>query len=439
MRLSAMDLRGITVLLLGTAIYLLLFTAFGVPKMSSHNVGRNDNFPRKIWQSWKVDSLFMEERDVQRARTWIRKNPTFRHEVLTDDNALSYVQQVFGPTGFNRPDVVTVYKSLQARIIQADLLRYIVMYAEGGIYADIDVEALKAFDQFVPNRFDEQELDMVIGVETDEPGFQDHPLLSVKAQSFCQWVFVCKPQLPVMLRLIDNIILWLHDLAAIQSRPISGLEFGFDEVLNGTGPSAFTAALLAEMGHTTGRKITWDDFHNLGESKTVGRVLVLPSEAFAAGTGHSQSGNHQSRGALVKHHFHASSWTKTHPRFKHPVYGEIEKCNWDAECVKLWDLNTAVFDALPQQEQLRLIEMKAADDAKIPKPLPDSKSPLIPEPQINMPTLPMADGKSELNLDSFASTADEFETFVNAHDDSIFNTEQTQELHAVELHRAAVV
>ena len=67
---------------------------------------------------------------------------------------------------------------------------------------------------------------------------------------------------------------------------------------------------------------------------------------------------------MVKHHFHASSWPTNHPRFKHPVYGEVEKCNWNMECVKLWDANTAFFDSLPEEERLKIVGIKETKDAK---------------------------------------------------------------------------
>jgi hypothetical protein len=203
---------------------------------------------------------------------------------------------------------------------------------------------------------------MVIGIETDEPGLADHPVLGSKSQSFCQWTFMCKPRLPVMMRLIENILVWLSRLAQEQGKSISDIVLNFDEVLNGTGPSAFTTAILAEMSAKTGRKKTWADFTNLEESKVVGKTLVLTSEAFAAGTGHSRSGNHRGKNALVKHHFHASTWTDSHPRYKHPVYGEIEKCNWNVECIRLWDVNTKFFAALPKEDQRKMIEMKDRED-----------------------------------------------------------------------------
>lgn len=330
------------------------------PYVPTNGVPLTQGFPRKIWQTWKTDPLQFEERDSTTAKTWLQKNPGFRYEVLTDNNDMGYVEQHFGPDGFNRPDIVEMYRSITATIIKADLLRYMVMYAEGGVYADIDVEALKPVSRFIPDhRYDERDIDIVIGVEIDQPDFKDHPVLGKKSQSFCQWTFMARPRLPVMLRLIENIMSWLDTLAKEQKVPVSEVALDFDQVISGTGPSAFTQAIIRQMNLDAPKgtpEITWDSFHELDESKIVSRVLVLDVEAFAAGQGHSDSGNHNSRGALVKHHYHASNWPSRHPRFNHPAYGPVEQCNWEPGCVAQWDANTAAFALLSEDEQRKKIE-----------------------------------------------------------------------------------
>ena len=318
-------------------------------------------FPRKIWQTWKVNPLKFEERDLNTARTWLLKNPEYRYEVLTDDNDLRYVEYHFGPDGFNRPDIVNFYRDVKAAIVKADLLRYMIMYAEGGLYADIDVEALKPLSKFVPERYDEKDIDMVIGIEIDEPDWADHPILGPKSRSFCQWTFMCKPQLPVMMRLIEKIMSWLNGVAKEQGVSLSEVDLDFDQIISGTGPSAFTEAILIEMDlhkEDPRTKINWDLFHDLDESKIVSRVLVLTVEAFAAGQGHSDSGNHEARAALVRHHYHASNWPSRHPRYSHPAYGEVEKCNWNDECVRKWDKDVEAFSKLSEAEKTKIVEQK---------------------------------------------------------------------------------
>ena len=323
-------------------------------------------FPRKIWQLWKFDTLNFEERDLNTARSWTKQNPSYRYEVLTDQNDLAWVEKTFGPEGFNRVDIVWIYRELTAKIIKADLLRYLIMYVEGGVYTDIDVEALRSIDHFIPERYNEHDIEMVLGVEIDQPDFIDHPVLGSKCQSFCQWTFMCKPHLPVMLTLVENIIIWLKGVAVEQNVPLGEIHLDFDQVISGTGPSAFTRAVLGQMSKNEGREVKWDEFHDLNESKLVGGVLVLTVEAFAAGQGHSDSGNHDTKHAIVKHHYHASKWPDKHPRFKHPMFGEVEECNWKPDCVKKWDEDTAEFAKLSPEEQARQVavfEAKKAQEA----------------------------------------------------------------------------
>ncbi|KAF2097677.1 alpha-1,6-mannosyltransferase Och1 [Rhizodiscina lignyota] len=326
-------------------------------KPSQASIG--GGIPRKIWQTWKTGPLTFDIRDLTTARTWVAKNPQHRYEVLTDDNELEYIEWHYGPHGLNRPDIIELYRSISASIIKADLLRYMIMYAEGGVYADIDVEALRPVNKFIPERYNNQDVDMVIGIEIDQPAFLDHPILGPKCKSFCQWTFMCKPHLPVMIRLIENIQRWLQKLAKERGVPISELELDFNDVIAGTGPAAFTMAVLEQMNvDNYGDEVTWDTFHDLAESKLINGFLVLNVEAFAAGQGHSDSGNHDSRGALVKHHYHASGWPTKHARQKHPVYGEIESCNWEPSCVETWDRNVAEFELWPPEEQSKLIADK---------------------------------------------------------------------------------
>jgi mannosyltransferase OCH1-like enzyme len=39
-------------------------------------------FPKKIWQTWKIDPLEFAERDSQRARSWTSLNPSHRYGLL---------------------------------------------------------------------------------------------------------------------------------------------------------------------------------------------------------------------------------------------------------------------------------------------------------------------------------------------------------------------
>ena len=328
-----------------------------IPKYTRHE------FPRKIWQTWKVHPFAFDDRDRDNAKSWPDKNPEYRYEVLTDRNEMEFLDSRYGPDGFNRPDILDFYRAVKAAIVKADLLRYLIMYAEGGVYADIDVESIKPISKAVPDRYDVKDIDMVVGVEIDEPDWKDHSILGPKSRSFCQWTFVAKPQLPVMMRLIEQVMAWMTDVAQKQNSTVADVELDFDQIITGTGPSAFTKAIMDEMNANRGanKEVTWDDFHYMTESKLVSRVLVLTVEAFAAGQGHSSSASHESRTALIKHHYHASNWPSRHPRYKHPAYGQVEDCNWADDCVRKWDKDVEAFSKMTPEEQSKVVGEKEAE------------------------------------------------------------------------------
>ncbi|KAF9782550.1 hypothetical protein IL306_011662 [Fusarium sp. DS 682] len=283
---------------------------------------------------------------MERVKSWTEANPEWRWEVLTHATALGYVESHFGPHALNRPDIVEFFKKIESRIIKADLLRYLVMYVEGGLYADIDVEALKPIREFIPDGFDEGDIDVVIGVETDEPDFKDHPILGGLSRSFVQWTFLCKPKLPIMMRIVESLMTNIQQLVKEQGVPLFEVKLDFYQIIGNSGPGLFTSLIMQHMQEISNQKepITWDTFHHLDQPKLASRVLVLPVKAFAACQTHSRSGKtYKIPEALIKHHYGASNWTDWHPRYKHPVYGFVEDCLFNTTCVRQWEKNVKVY------------------------------------------------------------------------------------------------
>jgi len=342
----------------GLVLFLLFLPHDPLPQHSSVPEPVVTQFPRKIWQLWKVNPYALSVSEARRARSWPEKNLGHRYELLSDLNEEEYVATAYGRDGLNRPDLIDWYRSIKDKIVRSDVLRYLIMYAEGGVYADIDVEALQPITHWIPEQHNVSDVDMVIGIEVDQPAFASHSILGRKSMTFCQWTFMSKPRHPVMMKLVEHIKTWLADVAKERGSTISDVKLDFTDIISGTGPAAFAAAMLEHMSAQVGHKVTWDTFHNIVESKLVGGILVLPVEAFAAGQGHSDSGNHESRRAFVKHYYHASKWPKTHPMFEHPMYGTVENCNWKPSCVEKWDIDVAAFEKLSKDEQTAAIKAK---------------------------------------------------------------------------------
>lgn len=90
------------------------------------------DIPRKIWYKLGPRGLSDE------ARTWtescLQRNPEYEHEFMTDTSGDSWVQKTFA----THP-IVETYLNLTIPILKADLLRYLLLFANGGVYFDLDV------------------------------------------------------------------------------------------------------------------------------------------------------------------------------------------------------------------------------------------------------------------------------------------------------------
>lgn len=140
------------------------------------------------------------------AKTWIDKNPGYRYELLTDESAKTYVQDRFQ----DRPDIVKTFKRTKDTILRADLIRYLSLLGDGGIYTDIDTDCSRPIDQWVPAEY-ANATGLVVGVEYDAREEEVRLDMTLRVQ-FCQWTIMAKPGNKVMQHVVDRVIKALQEL-----------------------------------------------------------------------------------------------------------------------------------------------------------------------------------------------------------------------------------
>jgi alpha 1,6-mannosyltransferase len=254
-------------------------------------------FPAKIWQTWRLP-LSAQDEDSENVRSWTKLNPTYRYELLTDDASETYVLE-----SFHRKGIVETYFNLHDPILRADLLRYLILLADGGVYSDIDTKVLKPIDAWIPPWWVDV-VNVVVGVEVDQPGnkwvdwYYDY--------MFCQWTIMSKPGHPLMEATVERVIKALWAFAESQNTTLSEIQPSYHDVLGLTGPGAFTDAVFQYLSHVTGGKVTAVDLSGQTRPMLFGDVLILPINSFASGQAHSGSGKPEQEDALVQHMFRGS-------------------------------------------------------------------------------------------------------------------------------------
>ena len=264
--------------------------------------------PRKIWQNYF--SRDIDEDSLRDASSWIVLNRDYRYTLIGRDGANKFVDRNFA----DDPALVKRYHSLPNFAMMSDLLRYMVLYIEGGTYTDIDTTALQPIRNWVAPEH-RADVRAIIGIEYDQRDGGGWVDISHEVQ-FCQWTLAAAPGHPLFGRMIRR-ALWsfgelerVHNGTALVRQHPSNFE-----VLNSTGPAAFTDVVFDYLRDTNPGVITnLRNFSYITEPALYGDVLILPIDGFGVGQPHSNSSPNQPPfpdSAFVKHNFHGG-WKVDH-------------------------------------------------------------------------------------------------------------------------------
>ncbi|CCF32095.1 initiation-specific alpha-1,6-mannosyltransferase [Colletotrichum higginsianum] len=267
------------------------------------------SIPPKIWQIMlpKVsnDQKPVDPDTLTETKTWLAMNQDYTYTLVGDNGGRDFIQRHFS----HDATIVSTYNSLPNVGMRSDLLRYLLLDVEGGVYTDTDTIALKPIDDWVPRDFRNQTR-LIVGIEFDQRDGGKWADIS-HALQFCQWTIAATPGHPVFQKMISRVVRSLEDLKSTYG------EIGHDstweptgfEVMNSTGPAAWTDAVWEYLQETDGTLTDIRNLSSLGPPRLFGDVLVLPIDGFGMGQPHSGSTNDGSipDGAMVKHLF-GGSW-----------------------------------------------------------------------------------------------------------------------------------
>jgi mannosyltransferase OCH1-like enzyme len=106
----------------------------------------------------------IQDEDLRRyITTWTSLNPDYRYEMLTYRPGLAFVKQNYR----DQPLIVRMYKRIGDLIMRANMLRYLLILKEGGLYTDLDTDCTKPIWTWIPLAMQNSPR-MVLGVEWDK-------------------------------------------------------------------------------------------------------------------------------------------------------------------------------------------------------------------------------------------------------------------------------
>ncbi|KAL8997325.1 MAG: hypothetical protein Q9169_003359 [Polycauliona sp. 2 TL-2023] len=272
-----------------------------------------EDFPKRIWTTGPLSPMRIKKDTADWVRTWTDLNPQHRYEHLTRRAAESYVKSNFR----DESRIVDTYMAVGDDILRADLIRYLALFKDGGVYNDLDVGCVVPIDQWIPPKF-KKITSIVVGIEGDNNRGKN----GSKIFGFASWTLMARPDQPFMRYLIDAVIRNLDQAASKHNQTLGDLTLYRQEVLDVTGPGALTQTVFKYLSEKTQTTITAQNFTKMKEPRLIQGLLILPINSFGAAHQVRWSGAEGDGSALV-HHYFAGTWKNSHP--EDPSDQEIEK------------------------------------------------------------------------------------------------------------------
>ncbi|KAK8041438.1 Initiation-specific alpha-1-6-mannosyltransferase 2 [Apiospora phragmitis] len=203
--------------------------------------------PQNIWQIWfpqdGVAERYVHNLQLRETATWIGMNPYHQYRLVGRQWGDNYVQQRFVQAADK--DLVDTYLAVSNHGLKSDLLRYLLLYTEGGVYTDIDTIALKPIEDWVPPHL-RGAAKLVVGIEFDR---RDGGMWSEIPHDlqFCQWTIAAAPGHPVFRAMADRAVSSLHELAVVYNTMMTELKPTSFETMNSTGPAAWTDVVFEQI------------------------------------------------------------------------------------------------------------------------------------------------------------------------------------------------
>ncbi|KAK6204710.1 membrane-bound alpha-1,6 mannosyltransferase initiation-specific [Scheffersomyces amazonensis] len=271
--------------------------------------------PKNIWQTWKVstDDKTFPQLFNQYQLSWEQNNPDYKHYVVPDELCDEMIKQLYATI----PDVAHAYKIMPKNILKADFFRYLILYARGGVYSDIDTLSLKPIDIWVSHN--KKLLDkplnagFVVGIEAD-PDRPDWAEWYARRIQFCQWTIQSKRGHPLLRELIAKITeMTLTRERNGELKKVLGKDAGGD-IMNWTGPGSFTDSVFEYLNNilqspdgTKEEIVTWKMFAGMQQPIAIDDVLVLPITSFSPDVDQMGARTSTDEMAYAKHMF-SGSW-----------------------------------------------------------------------------------------------------------------------------------
>ena len=294
---------SISALLVILYIHLLIShdsSLFGLPQHPFSRPATNilDRISPRIWQIFfgytPLDNF------VPSLETWIANNQDYAYTLVSSEGGDAFARKHYA----DRLEILQTFLDLSLPVFRSDLLRYMILESEGGIYSDLDTDAIKSVRDWIPEEL-RSKIHVVVGIEYDQLDNKPFPGMTERLQ-ICQWTMAASKGHPIMRNIVKEVVKGLHAMAKTNNTTIAELRPLDHEVLEISGPLIWTKVILQYLSEATATHVDYRNLTGMKEARVFSDVMVLPIDGFGSGQDHSNSTRVGESNAYARHQWRGS-------------------------------------------------------------------------------------------------------------------------------------
>lgn len=160
-----------------------------------------DQIERQIWQLWSVSNVSdpsFPQNCAQLVKRWREGNQDYKYHLISLAQASAIAREQLGKVA---TPILEALDSMPDERLQYEYMKYILMFLQGGVYADIDTLAVKSIKLW---RVVPQASRLVLGVDSDY-NYKDWRRYFNRRMVLSSSIFMVKQHHPMLAKLIARI------------------------------------------------------------------------------------------------------------------------------------------------------------------------------------------------------------------------------------------
>ncbi|KAG4304084.1 hypothetical protein PORY_002448 [Pneumocystis oryctolagi] len=261
---------------------------------------REKKFPNYIWQFWKYEPSESEFDSRLRSleASWAKYHNNSIHTIVKEEYSYHLIRHLYSSI----PDIIEAYNTLSTSTLKASFFRYLILFARGGIYSDINTEILLPASKWTSESVKLSFIGLIIGIELNSLDYLNSAQNHSNFLQFGTGTIMAKPGHPVLREIIANITQEILEKKK-NKNDLKLMKFANRELWTNIIFDYLSYPKFINSSITGNTNISYSYLSKIDKEKTIGDIVILPITSFSLNRIYISNKTLKNPQAILRHNF----------------------------------------------------------------------------------------------------------------------------------------